>query len=286
VKRYSRFPKYSTGKALLDAVAWQLPVWFLSGVFSTAVVGQFALGTKLLHMPMGLVGNNVAIVFFQRAAKARHQGTLTELVENTFSYLVTYCLFPCLMLSLIGKDLFVVAFGPRWAEAGVYAQILSVWLCVWFASSPLGIVLDVLEKQPFHLRLSLLNVVTRLTALSFGMLTGNPRIMLALLAFSGVLVYGYYCLAILKSARVSLRKVLPVIITSVVRLIPAAFVIIALKVFGSPSILVAAAAAIILLVYYIHVLRTDAAVRQFIGTKFARSEIKATEMQSPETHAA
>jgi lipopolysaccharide exporter len=285
VKRYSRFPKYSTGKALLDAVAWQLPVWFLSGAFSTAVVGQYALGTKLLHMPMSLVGNNVAIVFFQRAAKARHQGTLTEVVEKTFSYLVTYCFFPCLMLSLVGKDLFLVAFGPRWAEAGVYTQILSVWLCVWFASSPLGIVLDVLEQQPQHLGLSLLSLVTRLAALSIGMMTRNPRLMIALFASSAVLVYGYYCFSILRSARVPARRVLPVVINSLIRLIPAAVLIIALKAFGAPSILVVAAAVLLVLLYYIHVLRTDAIVREFVSAKFQKPKAEAAETQRSEARA-
>ena len=286
LKRYSRFPKYSTGKALLDAVAWQLPVWFLSRTFSTSVVGQYALGTKLLHMPIALVGTNVAIVFFERAAKVRHQGTLAEVVENTFFYLITYCVFPCLMLSLVGKDLFVVAFGPRWAEAGVYAQILSVWLCVWFASSPLGVVLDVLEQQPLHLRLSLLNVVSRLAALTIGTLTHSPRITIALFAASAVLVYGYYCLAILKWARVSRRKVLPTALTRLVRLIPAAAVIVALKILRSPSILVVAAAVIMVLLYFVYVLRTDPAFREFIHARFARTEVEAANMQNPETNAA
>lgn len=285
LNRYSRFPKYSTGKALLDAAAWQLPVWFLSGTFSTAVVGQYALGTKLLHMPMSLVGNNVAIVFFQRVAKARHQGTLTEVVEKTFSYLVTYCFFPCLMLSLVGKDLFVVAFGPRWAEAGIYTQILSVWLCVWFASSPLGIVLDVLEQQPQHLGLSMLSLVTRLAALWIGMLTRNPRVMIALFAFSAVVVYGYYCFSILRSAEVPLRKVLPVVMKSLIRLIPAAVLIIVLKAFGAPSIVVVAAAVLLVLFYYIHVLRTDAMVRQFISAKFEKQRVTAEETPRPETRA-
>jgi O-antigen/teichoic acid export membrane protein len=267
LKRYRRFPKYSTAKALLDVVAWQMPVWFLSSGFSTAVVGRYALGTKLLHMPMNLIGNNVAIVFFQRAARAKHEGRLAQAVESSFRCLAGLSLFPCLLVALTGNDLFVVSFGRTWAEAGVYAQILSVWICVWFMSSPLGMLLDVLEKQALHLRLSILNVVTRFAALGLGMMTHSPRMMLALLAVCGVLVYGYYGVVILKHSGLSPWKMLPIIIKYVLRFVPAGIVILALRYLSAPSIVMVAAAGMMLVAYYLYVLTTEP---EMLGLAMAR----------------
>jgi O-antigen/teichoic acid export membrane protein len=255
--RYRRFPKYSTAKAVFDVVAWQMPVWFLSSGFSTAVVGRYAFGTKLLHMPMNLIGNNVAIVFFQRAARAKHEGWLAQAVESSFRCLAVLSLFPCLLVALTGKDLFVVSFGQTWAEAGVYAQILSVWICVWFLSSPLGVVLDVLEKQALHLRLSILNVVTRFTALGLGIMTHSPRMMLALLASCGVVVYGYYGVMILKHSGLSPGKMLPIMLRYLLRFVPAGIVIVALRYLGTPSIVIAAAAGVMLVAYYLYVLTVE-----------------------------
>jgi O-antigen/teichoic acid export membrane protein len=267
LKRYRRFPKYSTAKALLDVVAWQMPVWFLSSGFSTAVVGRYALGTKLLHMPMNLIGNNVAIVFFQRAARAKHEGRLEQAVESSFRCLAGLSLFPCLLVALMGKDLFVVAFGHTWAEAGVYAQILSVWICVWFVSSPLGMLLDVLEKQALHLRLSILNVVTRFAALGLGMMTHSPRMMLALLVVCGALVYGYYGMLILKHSGLSPWKMLPIMIKYLLRFVPAGLVIVALQYLGTPSIVMVAAAGIMLVAYYFYVLTKES---EMLGPAIAR----------------
>src|SRR5215471_15768967 len=234
LKRYRRFPKYSTAKAVFDVVAWQMPVWFLSSGFSTAVVGRYALGTKLLHMPMNLISNNVAIVFFQRAARAKHEGWLAQAVESSFRCLAVLSLFPCLLVALTGKDLFVVSFGHTWAEAGVYAQILSIWICVWFLSSPLGMLLDVLEKQALALRLSVLNVVTRFAALGLGMMTHSPRMMLALLVVCGVFVYGYYGVLILKHSGLSPWKMLPILTKYLLRFVPAGIVIAVLQYLGMP----------------------------------------------------
>lgn len=270
LKRYRRFPKYGAANALLDAISWQLPVWFLSVAFYTAVVGQYALGVKLLHMPMNLVGTNVAIVFFQRAARARHEGTLSEVVESTFRSLVTLSLLPCLTLSLVGKDVFVVFFGARWAQAGVYAQVISLWLCVWFAAGPLSMALDVLEQQALRLRLSVLNVVTRVAALLVGLLTRDPLKMVASFVFCAILVYGYYCWVILKRSGVPLGKVLPVVTTHLLCFTPVALVILILKYFAVPHIVVLAAAGLMLGVYYLNVVRTHPELRGFLGARFRR----------------
>jgi O-antigen/teichoic acid export membrane protein len=274
LKRYRRFPKYSTAKALLDVVSWQMPVWFLSSGFSTAVVGRYALGTKLLHMPMNLIGNNVSIVFLQRAARAKHEGTLAQAVENSFRCLAVLSLFPCLLVALTGKDLFVVSFGHTWAEAGVYAQILSVWICVWFLSSPLGMLLDVLEKQALHLRLSVLNVVTRFAALGLGLMTHSPRIMLALLAACGVVVYGYYGVRILNHSGLSPWKMLPIMTRILMRFVPAGIVIVALRYLGAPSIVVVAAAGVMLFAYYLYVLAAEPEVLGLAMASFKSPGVK------------
>jgi O-antigen/teichoic acid export membrane protein len=50
------------------------------------------------------------------------------------------------MLALVGKELFTVAFGAQWAEAGVYTQVLSVWMLFWFISAPMTRVVNIWEK--------------------------------------------------------------------------------------------------------------------------------------------
>jgi len=116
--------------------------------FSPIVVGFYSLGFMVLQMPMSLIGGAIAQVFFQRASEARSDDTLSLLVENVFRLLVMIGIFPILAMMLAGSDLFAVIFGEIWVEAGLYAQILSIWAFVWFISSPLSMIWVVLENKP------------------------------------------------------------------------------------------------------------------------------------------
>ncbi|MBN2537004.1 oligosaccharide flippase family protein, partial [candidate division WOR-3 bacterium] len=106
-RRFRRFPVFDTWSTLMNAISWQLPALLLSRFFSTAVVGHYALGFRTLQLPMSLVGTAIGQVFFRRAAIARHEGRLAGLVENAFGQLAKLGLFPLLLLSLVGRELFL-----------------------------------------------------------------------------------------------------------------------------------------------------------------------------------
>lgn len=206
MKRYQRFPLYSTWAALLNVISWQLPIFLLSYFFSSTVVGYYSLGFRILQVPMSLIGAAIAQVFFQRVSVAKIQGNVGEVVENIFNWLVQIGMFPMLLLGIVGQDLYKIAFGNSWAEAGVYTQILSVWAFFWFTSSPLSTLFSVLEKQDFDLKINLVLLVGRFIALSFGGWIGNARLALGLFAFLGIVVYGYWSFAALRTCGVSFAR--------------------------------------------------------------------------------
>ncbi len=265
LRRYSTFPKYSTASAVLNNVGWQMPTFILSGFFSAAVVGHYAIGNKLLRVPVNLVGANIATVFFQHASESNHRGTLRDSVDTMFRHLTALCVFPSLLLGFIGKDLFVVAFGNRWAEAGIYTQILSVYVLFWFMAVPLGIALNVMEKQALELRLISVVVLARLAALVVGgWYFGSARWTLALFSIAGVIVYGHYCMVVLKYCAVSLPRVGRILGHSVVTFLPAGLIVGALKYAGVRPLLVLTASASLLVLYYANLLRTEPALREIL----------------------
>lgn len=205
--RYKKFPLYSTWAALLNAISWQLPVFLLSYYFSSAVVGYYALGFRILQLPMSLVGGAIAQVFFQRASEAKLEGHLTQVVEDTFSWLVRIGMFPMFVLGIVGRDLYVIIFGNAWAEAGVYTQILSLWAFFWFIASPLSTLFSVLERQDFDLKINLALVIGRFISLSIGGQADNPRLALALFAMVGIVIYGYWSFAALRACKVEVKKI-------------------------------------------------------------------------------
>jgi O-antigen/teichoic acid export membrane protein len=211
LKRYRKFALYNTPSALLNTISWQVPSFLLSYFFSPTIVGYYAFGNQLLRLPMNLVGGSIAGAFYSHASTAHQEGKLAEFVEDTFRRLVEYSFFPILMLTLIGKELCVVIFGSEWAEAGVYIQILSVWMVFWFISAPMGRLFNILEKNEFSFGLNVVIFITRVISIWLGGILGSPRLALFFFSISGALVYGYLSVSIMLISGVNWAKPLQIL---------------------------------------------------------------------------
>jgi lipopolysaccharide exporter len=191
LKRHRKFPLYTSWSALLNSASWQLPVLMLGALFSPAIVGFYALGFRVLQLPMSLVARSIGQVFLQRAAVAHREGNLAPLVKELFQKLFIVGLLPCLVLTIVGQELFELVFGLEWSEAGVYVQLLAPWVLVWFVSSPLASLYYVLGRQREDLFLQGVIVSTRIVAIGIGGLIGDARLAVLLFACSGVFAYSY-----------------------------------------------------------------------------------------------
>ena len=208
LRRYRNFPIFSSWSALLNTASWQLPALLLSTFFSPAVVGFYALGFRILQMPMNLIGRAISQVFLQRAAVERIAGNLPALVETLFQRLLITSLLPGLVLMLTGADLFAFVFGSEWFEAGVYTQILAPWGVIWFISSPLSTIYTVLEKQSKEPGLQALIFIVRLVGLGIGGYMQDARLAIALFAIGGIFAYAYLIKKIFDFCQVSAWGVL------------------------------------------------------------------------------
>jgi O-antigen/teichoic acid export membrane protein len=263
-KKYRKFSLVDTWGALMNSISWQLPAFLLSAFFTPAVVGFYSLGFRLLQMPMSLIGGSISQVFFQRASRAFAEGTLASLVENVFRMLVVIGMFPILILTIVGSDVFTVIFGKAWAEAGIYAQILSLWAFVWFISSPLTAIYVVVKKYHFGFHYNFFNLITRLLSLTIGGLLGNARTALILFSLSGIAVYGYLCLKMMSYAGVKTSKVMKIVISNFILFVPAGTVIITLKILEIDKILLVIFSGMIVCLYYVYILKKDAQMKKII----------------------
>ena len=165
-KYHKKFPIYSTWSGLFNSTSMQLPPIILGAYFSTTVVGYYSLGQRFVGLPMSLLGGSIAQVFFPSAAKEYNEtGKLTNIVNSTFKRLVQIGIFPFMILGFFGGPLFGFVFGNNWVEAGVYAQILSIYVLFQFISSPLSTVFSIYNRQGTFLFLSLSQLINRMIAL-------------------------------------------------------------------------------------------------------------------------
>jgi len=250
IVRHKKFPLLSSWSSLMNTISVQLPPLLLAFFFSSTIVGFYALGYRLLSMPMSLIGSSIAQVFFQRAAEAKKRGTLHSVVRNTFIRLIALGAFPLILIMIGGKDFFSVIFGSQWAEAGIYAQILAPWILLVFFSSPISTLFSVLEMQGAGLFFNSMLLITRVASLVIGGLTGSILLALLLYAGTGTVMYGRLCLYLLNksglTARSWYRDVCKVVINAAVSLMPVIF----LKFYGAQSLFIVIAGCLSALLYY------------------------------------
>lgn len=264
LKRYSKFPLVDSFSALMNSISWQLPAFLLAAFFSPAIVGFYSIGFRLLQMPMSLIGSSISQVFFQRASRASAKGTLPLLVENVFKLLVIIGMFPILVLTIVGSDVFTVIFGEAWAEAGVYTQILGLWAFVWFISSPLDAIYLVVEKYHFGFRYNFFNLATRFLSLTIGGLLGSARIALLLFSISGIVVYGYLCLKMMSYSGVKISRALKIVFSNFILFVPAGIILVVLKIRETNPILLVVFSGVIIGIYYLYILKTDTNVKKIL----------------------
>lgn len=103
LKKYRKFPLFSTWGALLDNAALQMPVFILVRFFSSQTVGLFNLTFRALNLPMALIAAAISQVFFQKITALHHQEpeALFSYVLKMFLMLITMTIPFVLLMQLI-----------------------------------------------------------------------------------------------------------------------------------------------------------------------------------------
>lgn len=270
LKRYKKFPLISTWSALMNAISVSLPALLLATFFSETVVGFYALGHRLLNMPMSLIGSAIGQVFFQRAAAAKNDGTLPSVVRMTFMRLMALGLFPILLVMIAGKDIFSVVFGSQWVEAGFYAQILAPWILFVFMGSPISTLFSILEMQGTGLLFNSALLVTRIASLVTGGLANSIFIALILYSGTGMILWIWFCVYLLKKAGLTIqmlaRDTLEMIAISLTALLPLA----ALKIYGIEPLFIVIVGCLSAILYYTILYFRDMELRKLIDNYTSR----------------
>ncbi len=147
--RYRGFPFYSSGSALLNSAVLYLPTLLLTAFYGLQVAGWFALGQRVIGLPLTLIGQSVTQVYTNEAARLARQdmAAMRALFLKTVTKLFLAGLVPISLLALSGPWLFATIFGVGWIESGVYVRILALMFAVQFAVSPPSQALNIIERQ-------------------------------------------------------------------------------------------------------------------------------------------
>lgn len=188
--KYSKFPKFILLNNFFEKFTAQMPVYILSIYFSQTIIGFYALGLRLLGMPMNLLGNAIGEVFFQKASQEVIESSI--LLEKLFKYLVFFGLPVFCFLGLVGAESFSVIFGEAWREAGLFAQILSLFMLTKFITTPASYLMLLFEKQEYSIYLNIATLIVSCISLIIGGVLENATLSLLLFSISNSIIHFLY----------------------------------------------------------------------------------------------
>lgn len=189
-REYRHFPLYSSWAMLLANGSSQLPLFLLPLLFTPVIGGFFALGNRLIQIPMQFVGESIRTVYYKEVTDQIHQGREKRSgFVSLRDHLVAAGMFPFFFLLLFGKSIFGFIFGPEWIQAGNYAGILGFYFFFQFISSPIVCIFNAFNKQKYLLFISFLLFSNNLLSILFGSYLRSPTKGFIILAFNGILIY-------------------------------------------------------------------------------------------------
>jgi len=160
-KRYKRFPIFASFSQLFNKAGLELPIFFITSLYGSSVVGLYGLSHIIVSLPVSLISNSVADVFYAEVASSgkKNPKKLKLLSNKLIKKLILIGVGPVLALMLFGPQLFSFIFGAEWYDSGVYARILALLVFARFIFNPISKIFYAFEKQKQSLLLNLLRVI-------------------------------------------------------------------------------------------------------------------------------
>lgn len=150
--RYAKFPLIASWSAVLNTLAFALPMLLISRLFGTDVAGEVALVNRTLGLPLGLIGGAIAQVYFAEGAElaAKAPDRLYPLFMRTTKRLAVVAAIVA-AVGLAAPLLFGPLFGPKWNDAGLYALLLTPVFVAQVFGNPLSMTAAIGERQGLQL---------------------------------------------------------------------------------------------------------------------------------------
>lgn len=204
---YRHHPMFGSGYALAGLASLQVAPLLFATLYDDATAGFFAMGTRVIGLPMFIIGVAVSQAFLGEGAKLYHESPtkFQKTFRQLLLFLLAFGLVALLPIALFGPWGFSLILGPAWNEAGVYAQILSLMFFLELICAPLASTLTVLRKQSAQFAWAISRLLLVITCFAAAwILDWTPRITVAAygaaMALSFIALFAYTSLLVRRHA--------------------------------------------------------------------------------------
>jgi O-antigen/teichoic acid export membrane protein len=236
-KKYKRFPLFEFWGFTANLIAFNIPIILIARYWGQEINGLFSKAFFIEYMFVMFVGEAISRVLHKEYSDMVNQGkNSVPFIINTFFTLVQVSLLPFISLILIGPELFELFLGKTWAQSGLFAQNIAMWMFSIVVSLSFSPLFSVLNKQKqfaaFHLVLLFFRIVLLTIFGRIQMDVFNAVLIFSLVNFA---LLSFQTLYILRVAGLNLGKILRLLLKPALQLIPFVFLVKMIQIFISPS---------------------------------------------------
>lgn len=222
LKRYQRFPKYSTFEAFANSAAIDIPVILIAAKSIGPDAGYLMLATRAMSIPMGMIGGAVSQVYLSKASDEMRSGNLGVFTTRIVGGLMKSGVGPLIFIGIVSPVGFPLIFGSAWHEAGYMVAWMTPWFVMQFLSSPVSMTLHVAGRQEVALLLQFVGLVIRVGSVG-GAIVLEINSLVEIYAVSGFVFYAIYLFTIVRIGKMKMHdlaqeaktSILPILIWGV-----------------------------------------------------------------------
>ncbi|WP_417145388.1 lipopolysaccharide biosynthesis protein [Porphyromonas sp.] len=165
-RKYRVFPIFSLPQTLITTLLGSILILMLPLGYTTVEVGLVSMATMLARRPVQLIADNISQVYLNRLAAAHYAqvpwGPLVRpllvvtLVVGIPTLLLLWWAMPYLVRWLL---------APEYAACTEIIRAMLVYLLVFFFTSIINVIPDIIERQGAHLQVQLLNLFLQVALL-------------------------------------------------------------------------------------------------------------------------
>jgi O-antigen/teichoic acid export membrane protein len=139
IKKYDHFPKYNLILGILDGLADNLLVFFISFFLGKSVLGSYSLARSIILKPLQLFGNSINNVYFKKISEQINNKINPYLFTlKSIKYLLLLASPFLIILIVFGHKIFNLFFGSQWFFASTVSLVLIPRIIIQYLNSSIS----------------------------------------------------------------------------------------------------------------------------------------------------
>ena len=165
-RKYRAFPLFSLPQAAITTLLGSILILMLPLGYTTVEIGLVTMATMLARRPIQLIADSVSQVYFNRLSVAHHAQAPWRPLVRPLLMLTLVAGIPTLLLLWWAMPYLVRwLLAPEYAACTEIIRAMLVYLLVFFFTSIINVIPDIIGRQRAHLQIQLLNLFLQVALL-------------------------------------------------------------------------------------------------------------------------